>query len=153
MTDRVNLRPATMADAKRLFEWRNDPETRKASHNNEEIRFDVHLKWLEVSLNSPDTRRLWVAEWQGRAVGSCRADRAGRAWTLSWVVAPQARGKGVAQQMLSTLIAHFQDPLLAEIKVGNMASIKASENVGFVFEKEDRGVLHYVYPRSSGPST
>lgn len=148
MADKVCLRPATMADAEKLLSWRNDLETRMASHHMDQITLEEHLVWLENSLRHPEVRRLWVAEMNGEAVGTCRADRVADAWELSWTVAPDSRGKGIAQKMLSTIIGYFKDPLLAEIKVGNIASIKASERAGFVFDKEDHGVLYYVFPRS-----
>lgn len=149
MTDRVTLRPATMADAKILFEWRNDPETRQASHKNDTIRFDSHLAWLESSLNRPEERILWVAQWDGVAVGTCRADRIETAWLLSWTVAPEARGKGVAQKMLLTLVHQFNQPLVAQIKTENPISIKVAERVGFVLDREENGMCLYIYPRTS----
>jgi RimJ/RimL family protein N-acetyltransferase len=147
MTEQVNLRPVTMADAEDLLVWRNDPETRHASHNTDEISLDRHLAWLEASLNKPEQRRLWIAEMNAKSVGTCRADRIDGAWELSWTVAPNFRGKGIAQKMLSAIIERFQDPLVAEIKVGNIASIKVSERAGFIFDKEEHGVLFYVFPR------
>lgn len=147
MTDQVNLRPVTMADAKDLLVWRNDPDTRQASHNTDEISLDMHLVWLEASLNKPEQRRLWIAEMNAKTVGTCRADRIDGAWELSWTVAPEARGKGIAQQMLSALMKNFHEPLVAQIKRGNAASIKVSERAGFIFDKEEHGVLFYVFPR------
>jgi len=58
MTEQVNLRPVTMADAEDLLVWRNDPETRHASHNTDEILLDRHLAWLEASLNKPEQTAL-----------------------------------------------------------------------------------------------
>lgn len=147
MTKQMNLRPATMADAKDLLVWRNDPDTRQASHNTDEISLETHLAWLEASLNKPEQRRLWVAEMNDKAVGTCRADRINGAWELSWTVAAEARGKGIAQQMVSALMKNFHEPLVAQIKRGNAASIKVSERAGFIFDKEEHGMLFYVFPR------
>ena len=145
MKDKVNLRQATLADANNLLAWRNDIETRKASHNMDVVSLESHLTWLESSLNKPAQRRLWIAELNGVAVGSCRADKVDDAWELSWTIAPEARGKGLANQMLSVLLKSFDTPLLAQVKVGNIASMKVAERLGFVLEKEDRGVLFYRY--------
>lgn len=149
MTDQLNLRAVTMADAEILLAWRNDPNTRQSSHNSGEIELDSHRAWLEDSLNKPEQRRLWMAEIAGIAVGTCRADRVNSAWTLSWTVAPEARGQGAAYQMVSELIKHLDAPLLAEVKVGNIASMKVAERAGFVVEKEERGLLFYKKMRES----
>ena len=146
MTDPLNLRPAEMADADLLLLWRNDPQTRQASHHAEVISLETHMAWLEKSLKSPDQRRLWVAEMNGKAVGTCRADRVENAWELSWTVAPESRGQGVAHQMLSKLVRGFTEPLVAQVKVGNIASMKVAERAGFVLDKQEQGVLFYVYP-------
>ena len=135
MTDRVNLRPADMKDAETLFMWRNDPETRKASHNSDEVIFESHLVWLDASLSNPSKRLLWIAEVDGVAIGTCRADKVEDSWELSWTIAPEARGKGFAHQMLSKLVRYFDEPLLAEVKADNIASIKVAERSGFVLKR------------------
>lgn len=145
MKDKVNLRQATMADAEDLLTWRNDIETRKASHNMDMVSLASHLTWLESSLNKPAQRRLWVAEFNGVPVGSCRTDKVDDAWELSWTIAPESRGKGLAKQMLSALLNKLDKPLLAQVKVENVASMKVAETLGFVLEKEDDGVLFYRY--------
>ncbi|MEP3350312.1 MAG: GNAT family N-acetyltransferase [Marinomonas sp.] len=143
MTNRLILRAATLQDAKTLLAWRNDPQTRAASHNTDEVRVEDHLTWLESSLKKPEQRRLWIAELDGKLVGTCRADKEDDGWELSWTVAPEARGQGVAHKMLSQLIETFQQPLTAQVKKDNMASMKVAERLGFVVEKEENGVLFY----------
>ena len=148
MTDRVNLRPAEMKDAEKLFIWRNDPETRHASHNTDEVVLESHFTWLKASLSNPEQRLLWIAEVDGIAVGSCRADRVGDAWELSWTIAPEARGKGFAHDMLSKLVSYFDEPLLAEVKADNIASIKVAERSGFVLKKSvKKGGNTLIYSR------
>ncbi|WP_137169149.1 GNAT family N-acetyltransferase [Marinomonas sp. FW-1] len=140
------LRPAEMKDAEFLLAWRNDPATREASHNQDVIGLDDHIKWLSNSLNKPDLRLLWIAEMDGLAVGTCRADRLEYAWEVSWTVAPEARGKGIAHQMLSKLVHSFNEPLVAQVKPDNIASMKVAERAGFVLDKQENGVLFYIYP-------
>ena len=54
----INLRPVTMADAQILYKWRNDPQTRTVSHNQDEIDFDTHLKWLDKKLKGYPSKNL-----------------------------------------------------------------------------------------------
>lgn len=143
MAKTLSLRAATLSDAEILLAWRNDPETRAASHNSDKVSLSNHLAWLESSLKKPEQRRLWLAEKEDKLVGTCRADREGDTWELSWTVAPEARGQGVAYDMVSRLVKHFDEPLTAQIKTGNMASMKVAEKLGFKLVKEENGVLFY----------
>ena len=136
------LRPATLEDAKILFEWRNDPQVREASHNQGEISFEDHLAWLEGSLANPD-RKLYIAEEDGVSVGTVRSDWVENAYTLSWTVMPGARGKGVGKRMVSLLVRQIREPIRAEVKVGNLASMKISQGVGMQLDFIKNGVMYF----------
>tara|TARA_R100000149_G_C5819200_1_gene99229 strand:- start:61 stop:528 length:468 start_codon:yes stop_codon:yes gene_type:complete len=142
MNETIILRPATIEDADILLEWRNDPNTRKASHNTDEVQRDDHISWLSRTLGNPD-RRLYVAEENGDPVGTVRTDFAGGVWELSWTVSPKARGRGVAKRMVAVLANEISEPIRAEVKTGNMVSARIAEHAGMVFERETDGILHY----------
>ncbi len=93
------VRPATEADAEPLLSWRNDPETRRWSRTTDPVSSVEHKAWLATALASPD-HRLFVAEHDGRPVGTVRFVREGEAWQVSITVAPSARGRGLAVPML-----------------------------------------------------
>jgi RimJ/RimL family protein N-acetyltransferase len=136
------LRPATLEDAKTLFEWRNDPQVRAASHDQNKICFEDHLAWLENSLANPD-RELYIAEEDGVSVGTVRLDWVDNAYTLSWTVRPEARGKGVGKRMVSLLVKQIREPIRAEVKVGNLASMKISQGVGMQLDFIKNGILYF----------
>lgn len=138
----VVLRFASTDDAKILFEWRNDPTTRTASHNTYEVRFEDHLTWLEKSLANP-RRMLFVAELNGIPVGTVRADRSDDAWTISWTVAPSYRGSGVGKAIVLKLARSITDPIRAEVKSENIASIRIAEHAGMRLICEVAGILHF----------
>lgn len=142
MNETITLRPATMDDADILLEWRNDPETRKASHNTAEVRRDDHVSWLSRTLGNPHCR-LYIAEENGQPVGTVRADFADGVWKLSWTVSPSARGRGVAKRMVALVANEISEPIRAEVKAGNTASARVAEHAGMVFEREMDGILHY----------
>ena len=128
----TRLRPATMDDAKILFDWRNDPLTRQHSHNSGEVPWKSHLAWLQTSLANP-ARTLYIAESDGTAVGTVRADLLeGGEYELSWTVAPEARGKGFGKQMVLQFAREMLSGkrLLAEVKRGNIASEKIAQALG-----------------------
>src|SRR5947199_326111 len=59
---KIDLRPATIDDARFLFRLRNDPVTRANSFRNDPIRFADHRAWLVARLADPSRRvRLWIA--------------------------------------------------------------------------------------------
>jgi len=136
------LRPATLEDAKILFEWRNDPQVRAASHTQDEISFEDHLAWLEGSLANPD-RKLYIAEADGISVGTVRSDWSENVYTLSWTVRPEARGKGIGKRMVSLLVRQIREPICAEVKVENLASIKISQEVGMQLDYVKNGVMYF----------
>jgi len=142
MKETIKLRPVTIEDADILLEWRNDPETRKASHNTAEVQRSNHVSWLSKTLGNPD-RRLYVAEENGSPVGTVRADFADGVWELSWTVSPRARGRGVAKRMVGILANGISEPIRAEVKTGNISSARIAEHTGMVFERETEGILHY----------
>lgn len=122
----MSLRPATMGDAETLFNWRNDPETQANSLSTDPVPWDDHCNWLKASLANPD-RDLLIAEIDGVPVGTVRIDR-GEESELSWTVAPDQRGKGIAKQMVALACP---PEAVARIKPDNIASQRIAEAAGF----------------------
>lgn len=135
-----------MADAATLLEWRNDPLTRENSHNTAEVSLAEHTAWLAAALANP-TRALFIAEESG-PVGTARADYSDSGCELSWTVAPQARGKGVASRMVCLLASQIPGALFAEVKRENAASARVAEKAGFTLVEERAGVLYFSRARS-----
>ena len=89
MSETVRLRPATIEDAQRLFEWRNDPQTRAQSLQQQPVAWESHLAWLQASLRNPN-RQLYIAEpirrqeqGQPLILGTVRADKINEEFELS----------------------------------------------------------------------
>ncbi len=64
-------------------------------------------------------------------------------YELSWTVSPIMRGAGIGKVMVSLLADSINEPIRAEIKPGNLASIRIAEEAGMMLKREDNGVLHY----------
>ncbi len=139
----ITLRPATIEDADFLLAWRNDTDTRNASHVTAVVPMEDHIGWLTKTISNP-SRRLLVAEEIGRPVGTVRADLVDGIYELSWTVAPAARGRGVAKRMVSMLAKQISEPIRCEIKPGNAASIRVAEYAGMEYDRETDGVLHFT---------
>lgn len=145
MASDISLRRASMDDLEVLREWRNDPLTREASHNKNEVTREEHEQWLKATLSNPN-RQLYVAEENGIPVGTVRADFSDGSYELSWTVTPKVRGRGIAKRMVAQLASQIKDTVRAEIKVGNTASARIAENCGMKFEYEKDGVMYYRRP-------
>jgi RimJ/RimL family protein N-acetyltransferase len=139
----VTLRRATMADADVLLKWRNDALTRQFSLNPAEVSKQQHLQWLQRSLNSA-TRQLFIAEHGGRPVGTARVDSDGQQHMISWTLAPEQRGKGLAKLMVRNLVLRLSGTIVAQILPGNLASVKVAEYAGLSYQHTDNGIMYFV---------
>jgi RimJ/RimL family protein N-acetyltransferase len=147
MEGKMRIRSATIDDARLLFDWRDDPVTRRASYDTGELLFDAHVAWLQATLLNP-SRKLLVAEEEDVPVGTVRIDRSAGddVVELSWTVSPHARGRGVAKQMVQLVVGAIggERTIRAKVKVANRASAKVAQFVGMELVSQADGVLHYV---------
>ena len=138
----LDLREATIQDADLLLEWRNDPETRNASHNTGEVQREDHISWLTKT----GKRRKSAAIRCGREWGSMEPFV-----QIFPMVFMSCRGRlrqmqesrGVAKRMVALLASQISEPIRAEVKSGNTASIRVAEHAGMQFVRQADGVLHY----------
>ena len=84
----------------------------------------------------------------GRVLGSAkmgpnRPGRGAHVGTASFMVAPEARGRGVGSRMVAMAAAAIAGPIRAEIKPDNGASIRIAEAAGMQLDREDGGILHF----------
>lgn len=122
----MQFRKVTIDDAQLLFEWRNDPETRKMSRDTSELVWDNHVAWLSRRLQQGD-HGLYIATLDGSPVGTVRLDKD----EISYTVAPEHRCKGIGEAMLIAAKNTF-GPKVAEMKRDNIASAKAAERAGHI---------------------
>ena len=138
------VRRAKAADARRLFDWANDATTRAASFSDAPIPWEIHLAWLERRLADPRTLLL-IGEGPRGAVGQVRFDLrsdSGAPGTRSTAVvsvglAPEHRGCGLATPLLRMGLEELYattdvDDVIAEIKPGNVRSLRAFAAAGFI---------------------
>ncbi|HYN66593.1 MAG TPA: bifunctional UDP-2,4-diacetamido-2,4,6-trideoxy-beta-L-altropyranose hydrolase/GNAT family N-acetyltransferase [Ornithinibacter sp.] len=133
----VTVRRATLDDARALWEWRNDPVTRAVSRHHDVVPYADHVAWLRASLERPD-RHVLVGGHDGVDVGTVRWDlEEGAEWEVSIVLAPGARGRGLApgllragEQWLSGGTA--VDAYLAVVHTDNTASRRLFVSGGYV---------------------
>ncbi|MBI5237619.1 MAG: GNAT family N-acetyltransferase [Deltaproteobacteria bacterium] len=145
----IVLRNANFSrDSALLLEWRNDPETRANSVNTGALQREAHEEWLRRTLSDP-SRRVFIAELLGKPVGAVRLDSREDFTELSWMVAPEARGKGIGKGMVNAAIRLLSGKVTARIKASNAPSIKIAVDAGFVKEREEDGLTYWrLSPKS-----
>ena len=153
------LRSATSDDARLLFDWRNDPETRAQSFHTQEILYEDHVRWLEAALQDDDTAIfvLMRQDSSGTAIPAGQLRLTHRAneegILISYSIDQNERGKGFGHALIAMVDDVAQTsfeavPLLrAEVRKENAASRKIFTDNGFACtEGEDR--MYFTKPLS-----
>lgn len=133
MSGEISLRRAQPTDSEFLFRLRTDPETVRQSRGASPTRSE-HIAWMAESLRS-DSRRLFIAEHIGRAIGTGRLDRRQSRVELSWTIAPEYRGKGLSLPLILALQREAREiwpgaKLIAVIRSSNTPSLRAALAAG-----------------------
>jgi UDP-2,4-diacetamido-2,4,6-trideoxy-beta-L-altropyranose hydrolase len=131
------LRPARVEDAQLYFDWANDPEVRGQSFDAKPIAWTEHAAWFARRL--ADSVLLLAADEAGMPAGQARFEPRAGAWRLSYSMAAEFRGAGLAAKMLGMAlqemrrqnVAHAGAKLIAEVKPGNPASRRVFAALGF----------------------
>ncbi len=160
----LSFRRATEKDARDIFHWRNDPQSRENSLNKEIIVFEDHLQWFTRKLSDPKCW-IFILLSDDVSVGQLRFDFDSESSALvSISISPEKRSQGFAGEGLTKMCAFvFQNApikkIRAQIKKGNEASIRLFEKAGFqtISELNIQGadclVLELSSPADSRPET
>ncbi|WP_448664961.1 UDP-2,4-diacetamido-2,4,6-trideoxy-beta-L-altropyranose hydrolase [Sphingomonas sp. CJ20] len=130
---RMTVRPAAASDSALLLRWRNDPATRRVSHDPRAIGEAEHAAWLDHVLGDP-ARLLLIGSVAGMPVGVIRFDptqEAGR--TISLYLDPGLHGLGLGRWLLAAGERHCAaPPFHAAVLENNAASARLFERAGYV---------------------
>jgi len=147
LRDQLQLRPATVDDARLLHGWRNHPAVRAVSTTQDPIAFEGHQRWLHAVLMNP-ARWLFVAHVGRLPVGSIRFDRLDNGHLeVSLYTDPDLQGLGLGQRLLAAgeqaLLERHPGGFIAKAQVlpGNAASQHLFQTAGY-----HGGPLQYQKP-------
>jgi UDP-2,4-diacetamido-2,4,6-trideoxy-beta-L-altropyranose hydrolase len=135
-TSRLSLRLACQEDAVTLWQWANDPVTRRNSFEDRPVPWDGHFRWVTEKLTAPDTR-IWILEKDCVPVGQIRCDRIdGDTAQISYSVDRAHRGKGLGAYLLSSSFERACTELdvkriEAHVLVQNSESLRSLEKAGY----------------------
>ena len=133
----MQLRTAIIEDAKLLFDWANDPDTRINSINSNMIVWEDHLNWFQSALDDSNTLILILSKDESQ-LGSIRfaRDPEEEHYTLSFVVSPNHRGKGIGAKLVSLGVEYLKHKdnsaiVNAWVKTSNVASSRIFQKLSF----------------------
>ena len=132
----VAMRPATEADARDVFDWRNAAEVRRHSRNGTPIDWEDHRRWFAAALADP-ARVLLVGSVAGSPAGVVRYDLAGDSAEVSIYLTPGQTGRGTGRALLAAAerwLVHNRPAIrfvLAEVLTDNAVSHRLFAGSGF----------------------
>lgn len=98
-----SIRRAEVGDELLLWQWSNDPQTRRNSFSSGAISWDDHQAWCAKKLTASDCR-LWIMQIGNLPVAQIRYDRVdgagGAVAKINFSVAPGCRGMGLGTRLL-----------------------------------------------------
>lgn len=139
------LRKATIDDAMDILTWRNDPLTRVASFNKEEIDPDSHMNWFRKKLGDENCELFILADGDEK-LGHIRVDIDGDTGTISYMINPVHRGKGYGRDIIKLLdgsVSKRVSVLSAFVEKNNIASMKCFEHNGYE-RSENEDAINYT---------
>ena len=140
--NRLALRKATEADAKTLFHWRNDPDTRANSFQTESIPYEEHIAWLEAVLRNPAQEIFILCEGDtliGQVRLSMENDMATISYSIDAAYRAQGYGKAILQLAENLCVERGTTRILrGYVKRKNIASQMIFEALGYECEMDNK---------------
>jgi RimJ/RimL family protein N-acetyltransferase len=166
-TDRLLLRPFTLADAEALHEVWGDPAAERFGGPGwpRPETVDDTRRYLEPIVAGQAERGYasWavIEKTSGRLIGDCGlflADGVGPEIELAYGLAPDVWGRGYATEAAAACVRVGFEQLgvariVADVDLSNTASIRVLEKIGMRLEREDGEKLYYAVTasRRGGP--
>jgi RimJ/RimL family protein N-acetyltransferase len=131
----LSIRPVTDDDCRLIWEWSNDAEVRRWSFDSESIEWETHVAWFKSRRGDPTYLMYVLTKPDGEPVGLARFELSGGSGVVGISIAAEHRGHGYATAALRLACATFfatsdAADVIAEIKPGNEASVRAFERAG-----------------------
>ncbi len=135
----LRFRDATLADARMLYGWRNDPTVRRHFFDAREIDFDGHRAWMDSVLRAED--RLLLIAVDARGDFACvRFDLHGDSAEISLYLDPARIGEGLGAAVVQDAVSVVRErvaglsKVVARVMRDNTASRAVFERAGFATE-------------------
>ncbi len=145
----LKYRFAREEDVDLYYTWANDKVVRENSYNQEEIKYENHVKWFNNKLKSNDCRFYLFLNNNNEAVGQVRIDKNENEVVIGISTDKNHRGKGYASEMLNIATDNYLNTypdrqIVAYIKLKNEVSYKSFIKANFV----ECGLLEFANEKS-----
>lgn len=145
MVSKLTIKNADTNDCIDIFNWRNNPESRKMFLISRKVSWDEHKEWFKNSLLNPRKVLLICYDEIKEKVGIVRFDIENTQTLISINLNPSKRGRGLSSQCLTESIKFFvsnynlKGRIVAIVKEENIRSIKSFKSSGFILTNKKNG--------------
>lgn len=144
-SEEVTLREISVEDAEYIVLWRSDPQVYRYFKEPRKITLHQHIQWFKESYCLNNNRVDFIVLDSDQApVGTVGViwDEGSKTAEVSYLIAPEHRGKGLASKALYALCAFAKkrwdvDQFTACIHQQNLPSQKFIEAQGFAWVKNE----------------
>jgi RimJ/RimL family protein N-acetyltransferase len=143
------LRAVTQADARLIFDWRNQKHIREASLNSAPLVWENHVSYLKKVLADPTQNQWLIYQESGKDLGLVNANRHPDGfWEWGFYIGAQDAPSGAGRRMLSRFLRHLSltegfAGVRAAVLSDNHRSRHLHEALGFLVESDKAsGELH-----------
>lgn len=139
------LRKAKLDDVEVTFKWAKDPEIRKFSFTQNEIKKEEHAEWFTNKINSSDCYYFILENCLFMPLGSVRLDMNEGVAVISYLIDSSYLGRGLGTKILHLIEKKINIEklpifkLVGYVKNENQASVRIFKKLGydFIAEGED----------------
>lgn len=145
MVSKLIIKNVDTNDCIDIFNWRNNPESRKMFLISRKVTWDEHKEWFKNSLLNPRKVLLICYDEIKEKVGIVRFDIENTQTLISINLNPSKRGRGLSSQCLTESIKFFvsnynlKGRIVAIVKEENIRSIKSFKSSGFILTNKKNG--------------
>lgn len=143
----LEARAVEPTDERLLLDWANDPTTRQMAFNPKQIDEINHHQWLLRRLGDPSSFRMFIVETTaGVEIGQVRFEHDDDIWMISYSIAREFRGRGLASRVLDASLKALYDAVgpsfvAGRVRPENEASRRVFERLRFtVVETQEDAV-------------
>lgn len=119
-----------------LYHWRNHPKISHSSFNTKPIPWKKHEKWFKEKSKDSNVA-IYIAYYGTIKIGTIRFEAERDFIRTNVMLSPEWQGKGFGTRVIQLGVKKFirqkrtTKPLIAQIKIDNLASKKAFQKAGF----------------------
>jgi UDP-2,4-diacetamido-2,4,6-trideoxy-beta-L-altropyranose hydrolase len=145
---KLQARLARADDETLILRLANNPLVRFNSFQQERIDKESHHQWFKNRLLNPEHHRIYLIETiSGLVIGLVRFDQKDEGWEINFMVAPEARSKGLGIHVLSSALEPFckSEPnhnIFGRVKHQNIRSQTLFKRLGFVKTESNEYLIY-----------